>query len=164
MEKAYDRVNRKKVFDVMRGYGVQENLMDVIERIYDGSVVKFKLEGIMTEWCNIDSGVRQGCPLSSLLFNIYVIELGMNVAHCKYGLKYLMVDRDGLIVEKSQAVFLYTEFGYKEGNSTTLGTLIYKEVIDHYIHNDRTAYSCLDVSKALDRVNCGKLLSILINS
>ena len=56
------------------------------------------------------------------------------------------------------------QFGYKEGNSTTLGTLIYKKVIDHYINNDRTAYSCFDASKALDRVNCGKLLSILINS
>ena len=31
----------------------------------------------------------------------------MNVAQCKHGFKYLMVDRDGLIVEKSQAGFLY---------------------------------------------------------
>ena len=33
----------------------------------------------------------------------------MNVAHCKHGFKYLMVDRDGLIVEKSQADFLYAD-------------------------------------------------------
>ena len=33
MEKAYDRVNRKKLFEVMRGYGMQEKLVDVIERI-----------------------------------------------------------------------------------------------------------------------------------
>ena len=31
MEKAYDRVNRMKLFEVMRGYGVQEILVDVIE-------------------------------------------------------------------------------------------------------------------------------------
>ena len=30
MEKAYDRVNRKKLFEVMRDYGVQEKLVDVI--------------------------------------------------------------------------------------------------------------------------------------
>ena len=64
-------------------------------------MVKFELEGIMTGWCKSECGVRQGCPLSPLLFNIYVRELGMNVAHCKYGVMYLMVDRDGLIVEKS---------------------------------------------------------------
>ena len=49
MEKAYDRVDRKKLFEVMRGYGVQEKLVDVIERIYDGGMIKFEMEGIMTE-------------------------------------------------------------------------------------------------------------------
>ena len=109
MEKAYDRVNRKKLFEVMRGYGVQEKLVDVIERIYDGGMVKFEMEGIRTGWCKSDSGVRQGCPLSPLLFNIYVRELGMKVAQCKHGFKYLIVDRDGMTVEKSQAGFLYAD-------------------------------------------------------
>ena len=109
MEKAYDRVNRKKLFEVMRGYGVQGILVDVIERIYDGSMVKFQLESIMTAWCTSDSGVRQGCTLSSLLFNIYVRELGMKVAQCKQGFKYLMVNKAGVIEEKSQTGFLYAD-------------------------------------------------------
>ena len=52
----------------------------MIESIYYGSMVKFELDSIMTAWCKSDSGVRQGCPLSPLLFNIYVRELGMEVA------------------------------------------------------------------------------------
>ena len=52
MEKAYDRVNRKKLFEV------QEKLVDVIERIYDGGMVKFEMEAIRTGWCKSDSGVR----------------------------------------------------------------------------------------------------------
>ena len=41
-----------KLFDVMRGYGVQEKLVDVIERsMMNGGMVKFELEGIMTGWC-----------------------------------------------------------------------------------------------------------------
>ena len=55
-------VNRKKLFEVMRGYGVQEKLVNVIERIYDGDMVKIKQEGIMTGRCKSDSGVRQVCP------------------------------------------------------------------------------------------------------
>ena len=43
MEKAYGRVNRKKWFEVMRGYGVQEKLLDVIERIYDGGMIKWRV-------------------------------------------------------------------------------------------------------------------------
>ena len=46
MEKAYDRVNRKKLFEVMRCYGVHEKLVRLIERIYNGSMVKFELEKV----------------------------------------------------------------------------------------------------------------------
>ena len=46
MEKAYDRVNRKKLFEVIQCYGVHEKLVRLIERIYDGSMVKFELEKV----------------------------------------------------------------------------------------------------------------------
>ena len=36
-------------------------------------------------------------------------ELGMNVAHCNHGFEYLMVDKEEIIVEKSQVGFLYTD-------------------------------------------------------
>ena len=96
MEKAYDRVDRRKLFEVMRGYGVQEILVDVIERLYNGSMIKFEMESIMTGWCKSDSGVRQGFPLSPLLFNIYVRELGMQISACKQGFKYMVVNKDGV--------------------------------------------------------------------
>ena len=38
--------------------------MDIIDSIYDGGMVKFDLEGIMTGWCKSVSGVKQGCPMS----------------------------------------------------------------------------------------------------
>ena len=38
MEKEYDRVNRNKLFEVMRWHGVYEKLVRLIEIIYDGSI------------------------------------------------------------------------------------------------------------------------------
>ena len=87
MEKAYDRENRKKLFEVMRYHGVHEKLVRLIEIIYNGSMVKFKPENVMTGWCKSDSGVRQGCALSPLLFNRYVMELGKVISNCVHGVK-----------------------------------------------------------------------------
>ena len=58
----HDRVNRKKLFEVMRCHN--ENSVRLIKRIYDGGMVKFERENVTTGWCKSDSGVRQGCPLS----------------------------------------------------------------------------------------------------
>ena len=47
---------------MMRGYGVQDVLVDVKERIYEYGVwnmVQIELECIMTVWCKSDSCVRQ---------------------------------------------------------------------------------------------------------
>ena len=106
MEEAYDRVNRNKLFEVMRCYGVHENLVRLIEGIYDGSMVKFELNNVMTGWCRSDAGVRQGCPLSPLPFNIYVRELGKVIRNCVHGVKYALVGKDGVMEWKSQAGLL----------------------------------------------------------
>ena len=56
------------------------------------------------------------------------------------------------------------QIGYKGDHSTTLCMLIYNEVIDHYINNYTTVYSrFLDAYKAFDRVQYGKLFSILLS-
>ena len=56
------------------------------------------------------------------------------------------------------------QFGYKKGHSTTMCTLIYKEIINQYINNGSDVYSGLpDASKAFDRVHYGKLFRILLS-
>ena len=48
MEKAYGRVSRKELFEVMKWHGVHEKLVRLTERIYGGSMVKFELEKVTT--------------------------------------------------------------------------------------------------------------------
>ena len=49
MEKAYDRVNRRKLFEVMRSYGIHEKLIRTIERVYEDNKVKFELNEYITD-------------------------------------------------------------------------------------------------------------------
>ena len=53
MKKTYVRVDRRKLFEVMRGYGMQKTMVDVIERIYNGSMIKFEIGRVITGWCKL---------------------------------------------------------------------------------------------------------------
>ena len=63
--------------------------------------------------------------------------------------------------------YLYTsdmQFGFKPQHSTTMCSLVYHEIINHYMSNNSNVYSCLlDASKAFDKVHYGKLFHILLN-
>ena len=63
--------------------------------------------------------------------------------------------------------YLYTsdmQCGFKPQQSTTMFSLVYHEIINHYVSNNSNVYGCLlDASKDFDKVHYGKLLYILFN-
>ena len=55
------------------------------------------------------------------------------------------------------------QYGSKNNHSTTMCTVILKEVIHHYINGNSNVYCCLlDASRAFDKINYGKLFSTLL--
>ena len=73
-EKAFDRVNHLLLFKVMRKYGFGEVFISWISRLYANATARVMINGFLTDKFNILRGVRQGCPLSPLLY-VLIIEL-----------------------------------------------------------------------------------------
>jgi hypothetical protein len=73
----FDKVNRVKIFECTyeRGRGISEWLVRKVEEIYARTRNKVKVREKENEWFETTKGVRQGCPLSPLLFTIYVADV-----------------------------------------------------------------------------------------
>ena len=71
-EKAYDNINRNKLFSALEEYNLPKKLIRVIESLYEDTMIKVKIGEEVSECEKINKGVRQGCPLSCTLFNIYM--------------------------------------------------------------------------------------------
>ena len=66
LEKAYDRVPREKMLSILRDYGIEGRLLQAIKSIYVDNQAAVRVDGRMSSWFKVVTGVRQGCNLSPL--------------------------------------------------------------------------------------------------
>ena len=83
--KAFDTVDWKVLWHILRIAGVPSDLVDVVSGLYDQSSFRIRLEGgEMSESIAPTVGVRQGCILSPMLFIIFlefVLRLSMDMSN-----------------------------------------------------------------------------------
>ena len=70
LEKAYDRVCRKKLFEVLREGGVSGRLLNGIKSFYENCRARVRVRRELSDWFNVGVGLRQGCVMSPWLFNV----------------------------------------------------------------------------------------------
>ena len=73
-EKAFDRVDRNFMHKLLTKIGIPENIRNYIALIYQDTTAKININGFLTREIATKRGVRQGCPLSALLY-ILVLEV-----------------------------------------------------------------------------------------
>ena len=73
--KAYDTVNRQKLLDSLYNIGVGSKYAENIKAIYSKVQYSIKVKGKVMDPITSNLGLKQGCPLSPLLFNLYINDI-----------------------------------------------------------------------------------------
>ena len=67
---AFPSLNHKYMHAVLRALGIPYHILHSIQMLYDNHCCRLKVGGSLHDGFNISAGIRQGCPLSMLLFII----------------------------------------------------------------------------------------------
>ena len=68
-EKAFDKIQHRFMIKTFHKVGIEGTYLNIINAIYDKPTGNIILSGYLKPF-PLRSGIRQGCPLSPLLFNI----------------------------------------------------------------------------------------------
>ena len=71
IEKAYPRVCRGALWDLLLKWGCDPSLLRVIQMLHGGASYKVRVHGGLSKVFILERGLKEGCPSSPVLFNIY---------------------------------------------------------------------------------------------
>jgi exonuclease III len=72
LSKAYDTLDRDRTLEILKGYGVGNNVRRIISKVWDGDTMVPKQAGYYGNPFRANRGVRQGDIMSPTIFNIVV--------------------------------------------------------------------------------------------
>ena len=84
LTKAYDSVDRTLLWTVLARFGVPKIMISAIRQFHDGMRACVRLDDrVCSRWFAVEQGLRQGCVLATLLFNIFFAAV-INLASTRF--------------------------------------------------------------------------------
>ena len=80
-EKAFDSVEWNFLFKTLKKFDFGDNFISWMRILYTKPVFRLKNNGWMSRNCSMFRGIRQGCPISALLY-ILVAEILATCSTC----------------------------------------------------------------------------------
>ena len=80
-KQAYDSISRNLLWKKLQNVGINGNskFFQALRGIYDNVRCSVKVNGKLSEWFPVTNGLKQGCLLSPLLFNLYINDLVLKI-------------------------------------------------------------------------------------
>ena len=72
ISKAYDTINHDQMCNLCQEYGIEGRWLDNLKQMYESATLTALTRHRKTEEVKMQRGIRQGCPLSPVLFALYV--------------------------------------------------------------------------------------------
>ena len=86
--KAFDKIQFQYIIKALQKVGIEGMYLDIIKATYDRPTANTVLSGEKLNMFSLRSRIRQGCPLSPLLFNIVLKVLTRAIREEKERKKY----------------------------------------------------------------------------
>lgn len=86
-EKAYDKIDRKNIYQIMERLKLPKTFIENVKTLYDNSSFCIKINGTLSRKVNIERGIKQGCPLAMYLYILYIEPLHRKIQNCIQGIR-----------------------------------------------------------------------------
>jgi hypothetical protein len=85
--KAYDGIQRGLLWQKLQAAGLQGNMLEAVKNIYSLVQCSVNINSHMTSWFHVSTGLKQGCILSPVLFNMYLNDFIMEINNRDLGVQ-----------------------------------------------------------------------------
>ena len=73
--KAYDRIPRGLLWQKLLDVGVSGKFLEALKSLYSNVTCAVRINGVLSDWFGVNIGLKQGCLISPMLFNLYLNDL-----------------------------------------------------------------------------------------
>ena len=85
--KAYDRVNRDKLWRTLADMMIPSDILTTLKALYEKNYVKLRWGKYESQSVMTNLGLKQGCPLSPILFILYIADLEKKLIDSNLGIE-----------------------------------------------------------------------------
>jgi ribonuclease HI/exonuclease III len=124
-EKAYDKIRHDYLWEILKTMNLPNRFINTIRELYKGAKTQVMINGFLSETYDVTRGVRQGDPLSCLLFNLAIEPLAIMIRNSQ--LEGLKIPR---LQEKLKALLFADDTTVFLSNKDSLTTLM--EILDKW--------------------------------